>query len=166
MNSDQRKLAGPQLKEMHWINVLLSQTLSRARRQVLAFWHRHSDAIMRVDFQLREFWQKRAESSSPPPNQTPGRTEIDRCAAEIAGVWRDHHVRVLPAYMRAASLDRQIEQFSAGAFQIIRKYPQLREAAEPHLWMIYFKGLLLSGTHPASEMKTSVRIVADRHLGQ
>ncbi len=120
--------------------------------------------ISLADFPPRKFWRKRVEPISPTQGRRSGETEIERCAAEIAEIWRDHHVRVLPAYMIAVSLDQRIEQFSAGAFQIIRKYPSLREAAGPHLWMIYFKGLLLSGTHPAKSMTAIIKIVADRHL--
>lgn len=69
--------------------------------------------------------------------------------------------------MKNASLDQQIEQFSPGAFQVIKKYRSLSAAASyDHLWMIYFKGLLLSETHPAEEMEVSIRKVADRRLAK
>jgi hypothetical protein len=114
--------------------------------------------------QFAKFWRKRNTPKSSTHARKSGETDIERCATEIAAVWRDHQTRVLPAYMKTTSLDEQIEQFSPGAFQIIHNYPSLREVAGDHLWMIYFKGLLLSGTHPAKEMEASIRIVAHRHL--
>jgi hypothetical protein len=116
--------------------------------------------------QLLRRWRWGALAGSPPPAGASHQTEIAQCSAEIAALWRDHHVRVLPAHMRIVSLDRQIEQFSTGAFQIVRKYPSLREATDGQLWLIYFKGLLISETHAAKVMKDSIRMVADRHLAR
>jgi hypothetical protein len=116
--------------------------------------------------QFPKFWRKGGAPKSPTYARKAGPTDIDRCAAEIAAVWRDHQTRVLPHYMKLCSLDQQIEKFSPGAFQIIHNYRSLGEVSGDHLWMIYFKGLLVSETHPAKEMKASIRMVAYRHLAR
>ena len=87
--------------------------------------------------------------------------QLDLSITEIAVVWILHY-GMLP-YSPLRSLTRDIVDFYPAALSTILRVEALRNAKQSELRLIYFKGLIVSLTHPRSEMVEAVRR-ADRSL--
>lgn len=102
---------------------------------------------------------------APPETDPPSdelATSIQASVAEIAVMWVLHSWS-RAREQRAENLDQQIKNFSAAALAAIAAhYPMLANAEQKHLWMIYFKGLLASNTHPREQMIQAIKTVGER----
>ena len=87
---------------------------------------------------------------------------IDGSIAQASVMWLLH--RGLEVVQdQGESLEQQIVQFSSAVFDAIgTSYPMLRNAGQEHLWLIYFKGLLIANTHPHEKMVQALRNIASR----
>lgn len=96
-------------------------------------------------------------TSGGPEDQLTQSIEVG--ASEIALMWMLHQW-ALPDGMRSEPLDLQIMNFSSTAFAAIgARFPMLQHAEQEHLWLIYFKGLLVAGTHPQEQMVQAINTV-------
>jgi hypothetical protein len=93
-------------------------------------------------------------------------TSIQASAAEIAVMWVLHSWS-RTREQRAENLDQQIKNFSTAALAAVAAHhPILANAEQKHLWMIYFKGLLDSNTHPREQMIQAIKTVGARSCVQ
>lgn len=99
------------------------------------------------------------------PAQQPGssflKDQLDLSITEIAVMWILHYRMLSRSPLR--SLTRDIVDFYPAALSTILRVEALRNAKQSELRLIYFKGLIVSLTHPKSEMVEAVRR-ADRSL--
>lgn len=89
------------------------------------------------------------------------RSAIEMNVSQVALMWILHQ-RALSTRKPNEPLHQQISEFSAPVFKaILSDSPSIKRE---HLWMIYFKGLIVSNTHPRETMVQAIHLVQAQNV--